>query len=319
MSISVIVCTYNRCRTLAKALESLAASSVPESIDWDILVVDNNSSDQTREVVGEFGARYPGRFRYLLEPQQGLSVARNAGIRASRSAVLAFTDDDVTVEPTWLWNLTAGLVSGAWGGSGGRIVPVWGRPAPRWLSPECPHMSWAFVAFDLGPVPAPLTQAPFGANMAFRRELFDKYGGFRTDLGRRGDSLLSGEDSEFGQRLLTGGERLRYEPSAVVYHPVAESRLRKDYVLSWVFWKSRSDVLRSGIPPKTHWFLAGVPLYLFRRLGRWSAQWAVSIKPARRFACRLNVWYLAGTIWACYQLSRTAKPPHTPPTPALRT
>ncbi len=307
MSISVILCTYNRCQSLAKALESIAGSTVPDSVEWEVLVVDNNSADQTREIVEDCSWRHPSRFRYLLESQQGLSFARNAGIRESRGEVLAFTDDDVIVETTWLWNLTEALFTGEWAGTGGRIIPAFNRPLPRWLASGGACLVGPFVALDLGPVPVPLSQAPVGANMAFRRELFEKYGGFRTDLGRLGNTLRSCEDSEFGQRLLNGGERLRYEPSAVVHHPVPESRTEKKYLLSWFFSDGRSSLIHLGFPSETKWFLAGVPLYLFRRLARWTAQWLISFKPSRRFACRLNVWAIAGAIAACLESSRVSR------------
>ena len=134
MNITVILCTYNRCQSLAKALASAAALRVPESVEWEVLVVDNNSNDQTREVVREFANRYPGRFRYLFEPQPGKSYALNSGIREARGTVLAFMDDDVTVEPSWLTNLTATLHSGEWAGAGGRILPEKNFSPPRWLS-----------------------------------------------------------------------------------------------------------------------------------------------------------------------------------------
>ena len=87
MNITVILCTYNRCRTLEKALTSVAASALPLSIEWEVLVVDNNSRDQTRDVVEDFCTRYPGRFRYLFEPHQGKSYALNTGIREARGDV----------------------------------------------------------------------------------------------------------------------------------------------------------------------------------------------------------------------------------------
>ncbi len=120
MNITVILCTYNRCQNLAKALDSVAASMLPESVEWEVLVVDNNSNDQTRELVEGFCHRYPGRFRYLFEPQQGKSYALNSGIRVSPSEILAFTDDDAIVEPDWLWNLTSALHDGEWAGAGER-------------------------------------------------------------------------------------------------------------------------------------------------------------------------------------------------------
>ena len=123
MKITIILCTYNRCGSLAKALQSASALRLPDSDEWEVLVVDNNSSDKTREVVEEFRGRYPGRFRYLFEPQQGKSYALNAGVREARGDVLAFTDDDVTFEPMWLQNLTASLRTGEWAGAGGRTLP----------------------------------------------------------------------------------------------------------------------------------------------------------------------------------------------------
>ena len=109
MQITVILCTYNRCQSLARALNSLAASILPETIEWEVLVVDNNSSDQTKAVVSDFACRHPGRFRYRFEPQQGKSYALNAGIGEARGDILAFMDDDVTVEPVWLQDLTSAL------------------------------------------------------------------------------------------------------------------------------------------------------------------------------------------------------------------
>jgi glycosyltransferase involved in cell wall biosynthesis len=300
-NITVILCTYNRCKVLAAALESLAASRVPESVHWEVLVVDNNSKDQTREVVQDFSRRYPGRFRYLFEARQGKSYALNSGIRESSGPILAFADDDATTEPDWLWNLTAALHDGESAGAGGRIVPVWPGPLPAWLSSADPHTMGPFVAFDLGPEPGPLTRPPYGANMAFRRSAFQKHGGFRADLGPRPGSEIRREDIEFAERLLTVGERLRYEPGAVVHHPVPEHRMKKSFVLTWWFWYGYSEVVESGKPSQTRWRLAGVPLYLLRRLVRWEFQWMISAVPSKRFSCRRNVSYIAGTILACYR------------------
>jgi glucosyl-dolichyl phosphate glucuronosyltransferase len=316
MMINVIICTYNRGEMLRTALESVAASAVPPSVEWDVLVVDNNSTDKTRDVVDEFCLRYPGRFRYLLETQQGLSHARNAGIRESRGDVLVFTDDDITVDGGWLWALSSPLLEGECAGTGGRVTPVWKCPPPRWFPIEHPWAS--IVQFDLGSDAGPLFKAPLGANMAFRKGVFEKHGGFRTDLGRCADSLLSNEDVEFGRRLLSAGERLRYEPSAVVRHPVAEDRLRKQYILDWWFGKARSDVRDGGIPPETKWFVVGIPLYMFRRLGMGTLRWIFSIKPSRRFYYKLCLWHSAGAIVECYGQGRQASGRKTMPAETAR-
>lgn len=133
MNITVIVCTYNRCQSLSKALDSIAALILPDSIEWEVLIVDNNSKDHTRDVVEGFCHRHPGRFRYLYEPHQGKSHALNAGIQDARGKVLAFTDDDVTVERTWLRDLTAALHDDQWVGAGGRTLPDRMFSPPGWL------------------------------------------------------------------------------------------------------------------------------------------------------------------------------------------
>ena len=136
MKISVILCTYNRCHSLATALQSVANSQVPDSVTWEVLVVDNNSKDKTRETAEEFGRRYPGRFRYFFEPQQGKSYALNSGIREARGDVLAFMDDDVMVDVKWLQSLTSIFQRPDWAGAGGRILPERSFTPPAWLSVE---------------------------------------------------------------------------------------------------------------------------------------------------------------------------------------
>jgi hypothetical protein len=146
-----------------------------------------------------------------------------------------------------------------------------------------------------------LTEAPFGANMAFRREVFERHGGFRVDLGRCGGGMLSNEDSEFGRRLLAAGERLRYEGSAVVYHPIPESRLRKQYFLAWWFGKGRADIRELNALPDSRWNLAGIPLVLIRRLAANTVRWTLTAQPAKRFTNKLNVWACAGALLEYYE------------------
>jgi len=296
VDISVILCTFNRCRSLAKALESVVAQSLPPSFEWEVLVVDNNSKDQTREVVKDFCLRYPGRIRYLFEPQPGKSFALNSGIHQARGAILAFVDDDVTVDSTWLRNLTAELSSGEWAGAGGPILPEQAVSLPRWLPVEEPRILRALALFNLGADPGPIAESPLGTNMAFRKDAFERYGLFRTDLGPRPGGEIRGEDTEFGSRILAVGARIRYEPSAVVYHAMPQNRLTKGYFLTWWFDKGRSDFREFGIPPGTRWSVGGTPLYLFRRLAVWTLRWLVSIRPSRRFYRQIQVRWLAGQI-----------------------
>jgi len=307
MKISVIVCTYNRCRTLGTALESVALSVMPPWTEWEVLVVDNNSNDQTPQVVADMSRRHPGRFRYTFESHPGKSYALNSGIREARGEVLAFMDDDVIVEPTWLRNLTAPLRDGQWAGVGGRILPQWSCPPPSWVPTEDPHALALLAMFDLGVKAGPLLEPPFGTNMAFRKSAFAKYEGFRSDLGPQPGSEIRGEDTEFGRRVLEAGEHLWYEPSAIVHHPVPAHRLRRQYFLRWWFDKGRSDVREFGVPKDTKWFFAGIPLFMFRRLTAWTLRWMLAAQVSRRFSCKLKVWTMAGGIYEAYQRSSGAK------------
>jgi glycosyltransferase involved in cell wall biosynthesis len=302
MTITVILCTYNRCLNLTKVLSSLCVQE-PPSGSWEVLVVDNNSFDRTREVVEDFCRRYPARFRYLFEAQPGKSYALNTGIREARGEVLAFVDDDVAVEPTWLRNLTASLQNGDWAGAGGRILPEWCCAPPRWLPLTSRYPFAPFALFDLGPEARPLSEAPFGTNMAFRKAMFEKYGGFRTDLGPNPANMIRSEDTEFGNRLLAAGEKLRYEPTAVVYHPVLAKRARKEYFLAWWFHKARAEIRQNGTEPGRI-CIRGVPIIYFRRLALWTMRWMVAFNPSTRFERKINVWVNAGLITESYRRFR---------------
>jgi glycosyltransferase involved in cell wall biosynthesis len=280
-------------------------------VTWEVVVVDNKSGDRTREVVEDFCRRYPGRFRYLYEPQLGKSHALNAGIRVAKGEILAFTDDDVIVEPTWLQNLTAALHCSEWAGAGGRTLPEKNFSVPRWLSPSGRYALAPLAIFDRGLEAGELAETPFGNNAAFRKAMFGKYGGFRIDLGPcpGGKYPQKSEDSEFGNRLLAAGERFRYEPSAVAYHAVPQDRLRKKYFLAWWFDKARADVRAFGIPRDSHWIVAGVPLNLFRGLAIWTVRWVIAFKPARRFSAKLRVWENLGEIRESFRISHELRSP----------
>lgn len=308
MRITVILCTYNRCLHLSNVLESIAASVLAESVEWEVLIVDNNSNDQTPEVAKEIAVRYPGRFRYIFEPRQGKSHALNTGIRESRGDVLAFVDDDVTVEATWLHNLTHALENREWAGSGGRTLLAERFSPPPWLALSGPHGLGGVLAamFDLGDVPCELDQAPYGANMAYLKEMFEKYGPFRTDMGPSADRSIPrpNEDTEFGRRLMAAGERLRYESSAIVYHPVPKDRVRKDYFLSWWFDFGRASIREVGRRPdilgiqRRYWSIAKIALAVLTvRVLRW----VLNPTPSKRFFCKCFVWMTAGQIAEIYR------------------
>lgn len=296
IQITTVVCTFNRGCLLRTALESIAASEVPPEIGWEILVVDNNSSDDTRSVVEDFIRRYPGRFRYLFEPCPGKSNALNTAIRAAQGEVLAFADDDIIVDPQWLYSLTSPLLNGDWAGSGGRVLAHLNSAVPSWLDPKSWIAAGPLVQFDRGLQAGPLREPPVGTNMAFKRVMFERYGGFRTDLGPRPGSEIRNEDSEFTRRLLDGGECLYYQPEAIVYHPVPEDRLIRNYFLAWWFDKGRAEIREAaGFRGKCR-TVFGIPPSHIRRVTRWTIQALCTPDARRRFICRVCVSKLLGEI-----------------------
>jgi glucosyl-dolichyl phosphate glucuronosyltransferase len=322
MKITVILCTFNRCASLQKALDSAAAQVLPESVQWSVLVVDNNSSDQTREIAEDYCFRYPGRFRYIFEPQQGKSHALNRGIREADGDVVAFMDDDVTAEPTWLQNLTAPLQHSSWAGVGGRIVPPLDFSPPPWLALDGPHELGGILAlFDKGREGAELIEAPFGTNMAFRKQTFEKYGLFRPDLGPCPGSEIRGEDTEFGRRVLKGGERLWYEPSAIVHHAVPENRFQKGYFLRFLYDHGRASI-REKDPGPPVWFIPRlyftIPKIVLGTLVGRTLAWLFSFNPQHRFQRKCMVWMNLGQIAEIFHsISRGSVSGRTQP-PAIR-
>ncbi|HXH07330.1 MAG TPA: glycosyltransferase, partial [Vicinamibacterales bacterium] len=208
--ISVVLSTYNRAALLPAALEALLDQVGGAA--YEIIVVDNNSTDDTRRVVGAFAERSGGRLRYAFEPRQGLSYGRNTGIDLARAPIVAFTDDDVRVAADWVMRMREVFEQEPdIDYIGGRVLPQWRCPPPRWLT----DAHWAPLALqDYGPEPFVTGRERaiclVGANLAFRRRVFDRVGLFHPALQRVGDGIGSTEDHEFQLRVWQAGLRGLY-------------------------------------------------------------------------------------------------------------
>jgi glycosyltransferase involved in cell wall biosynthesis len=294
--ISVILCTYDRASTLRDTLASLQGMHVPPLVEWELLVVDNNSSDDTEDVVTAFQQKTTFNVRYVFEETQGHSRARNRGIQEAKGEILAFTDDDVTVDPHWLHRIHLAYEQFDCIGLGGRIVPVWPCDRPAWLADSGPYqLMKAIVSFDLGDRPRVLRTPPFGANMSFKKVAFERYGLFRTDLGRKGRDLTGGEDTEFGRRLLRNSEVLIYDPTVLIYHPVEEERLTRAYWQRWYFAYGRTSMRLAGDPDA-----AASPSrrrqMVLRTLASSLVRWILTLDRNRRFYYKLNVYLALGKL-----------------------
>lgn len=161
----------------------------------------------------------------------------------------------------------------------------------------------AIVQFDYGDSNRELHNLPYGANMAFKREMFEKYGLFRLDLGPRPGSKIYYEDTEFGLRVKNAGEKLLYAPEAVVYHPVEESRVTKEYYQSWYFGFGGA-LIRTNDFPQDAVLYFGIPRYFFRSMAMAIIRWVFAMNPQERFYHKLYVYLEAGKIAEAFKISR---------------
>jgi GT2 family glycosyltransferase len=227
--ISVLVCTRNRSRALVRCLE--AVSHQQTSFPFEIVVVDNGSTDDTRARVDE-ATRGDPRIRYIVEPEPGLSRARNRGAAIVASPLIVSLDDDAEPVAGWLEALHRAAAETDAAAIGGPILARFEVPPPAWLAGQLRVLS----AQDYGAQRRAVESSPylFGGNLAIRRVELDRVGGFDEALGRQGGALLQGEDIDLCERLLDAGKRLLYEPGAVVYHWISAERFELRY------WRKRA-------------------------------------------------------------------------------
>jgi glucosyl-dolichyl phosphate glucuronosyltransferase len=232
--VSIVISTYNRCDTLEGALQSVLGQDAG-LVTYEIIVVDNNSTDRTREVVDAVSARGHGHLRYLFEGRQGLSHARNAGIAQARAPIIAFTDDDVRVASDWVVNIKRAFdAHPEVDYVGGRVLPRWPTAPPTWLTRD----HWSPMALsDYGDAPMYVNaEAPVclvGANLAFRRDVFARVGLFQPDFQRVKDGIGSTEDHELQLRLWHARRQGMYVPALVVTAEVEPRRMSKEYHRRW--------------------------------------------------------------------------------------
>jgi glycosyltransferase involved in cell wall biosynthesis len=282
--VSVVLSTYNRADRLPAALDALLGQA--GNVAYEVIVVDNNSTDATRTVVERAAARSDGRLRYVFEPRQGLSYGRNAGIAVARGAIIAFSDDDVRVAPDWIARLTRTFDAHPdIEYVGGRVLPHWLATPPAWLT----DAHWAPLALqDYGdqPIVSGRERAVclVGANLAFRRQVFDLVGVFTPSLGRVKDGIGSTEDHDMQLRAWKAGMRGLYDPALRAEADVTPDRLTRNYHRRWHRGHGRHCAmmrLRELVPadlgalkePEDVVLLFGSPAFVYANLMRTGYNW----------------------------------------------
>jgi glucosyl-dolichyl phosphate glucuronosyltransferase len=232
LRISVVIATYNREKYIGKALLGLLHQDLPYEA-FEVLVIDNNCSDATMQVVGEFKEAHPEmRIRTMLETQQGLSYGRNRGVQESRAALITFLDDDAVAPPDFLSKALAYLDARTdLLAIGGKIEPEFVDGKPEWYTKYYWGVTGQFDAGDAEGAMLDWGKFPCGSNMTFRRVFFDEYGLFNPNLGRKGAILLAGEEKElFGRVKGEARQRVWYYPDLTVGHLVDNQKLNPGYL-----------------------------------------------------------------------------------------
>jgi glucosyl-dolichyl phosphate glucuronosyltransferase len=266
--ISIIIATRDRAALLRDTLDAISRQTSP-GCSFEVLVVDNASTDSTPDVVASASGHMPFPVIYLRESRSGKSHALNTAVAHARGDLLVFTDDDVLPEPQWLAGYARAFADTGADYAVGRILPLWDTPPPRWMSPALygvlavPDGGTDRLTISVG---ANEQIMPLGANMAVRKNVINTIGGWNPDLGKLQGTLRTGEDHEFALRMAAAGFIGVYEPTAAVQHRVPSDRLRLSYFLRW-FYDNGGIVagLERDFPTTSHYVLT-VPRHLWREL-----------------------------------------------------
>ena len=231
--VTVAICTWNRSALLRPTLEEMTRLEVPPGLAWELLVVNNNCTDDTDRVIADFETRLP--VRRLFEPVPGLSNARNCAVVAARGRWIVWTDDDVLVDPSWLAAYARAF--DRWPEAaifGGPISPWFPAPPPDWLTASWPRIANAYACIDYGAEAFELTErrVPFGANIAFRTDRLRAMP-FDPERGVKPGSRMGGEETGVVRALLAAGDTGWWVSDARVRHFIPEERQTLDYVREW--------------------------------------------------------------------------------------
>ncbi|MDR2449981.1 MAG: glycosyltransferase [Prevotellaceae bacterium] len=246
MKLSVIICTYNREKYIYNVLKSIAENAFPHG-NYELLVIDNNSSDDTALECKRFHAGFPDVvYRYYVEPNQGLSYARNRGVKEAAGDILIYVDDDATVNAGYLqacYSFFAQYPSAM--AAGGPVIPVYETEKPRWLS----HFTIPLITgyfYKGGKIKAfKKSGFPRGGNAAYRKTVFDKTGYFNVQLGRKGNNLTGAEEKDIFDKMRAHGMPFYYLPGAILYHIIPASKLTGAYFNTLTVAMGRSEQLRT--------------------------------------------------------------------------
>lgn len=266
IDLSVIIPTRNRAERLTAVLADLQAQRAAGAFTFEVLVVNNGSTDATSDVIRRHAEAAPGQVREVCEGQPGRPFALNAGLAQALGAIIVMTDDDLRLPPDWLAAYHCAFQDATVDGVAGRVLPRWTAPRPAWLDDEAVRLL-GLGCVDHGSAARRSAEGDcrwVGGNMALRRRVFDSVGNFDT-------RLIRGQDEELYRRCVARGLTILYEPAAVAHHEVGAERMTPQYFRSW---HDRAGYYRAyGVPWRWTHALTIVPVWRYGRMAGWAARW----------------------------------------------
>ncbi|MDB4695140.1 glycosyltransferase [bacterium] len=260
--LTVAICTWNRCALLEQTLERMRQLVVPSAVTWELLVVNNNCTDQTDAVISRFSECLP--IRRLFEAKPGQTYARNCAINAARGELMIWTDDDVLVDRQWLQNyLHASAEYADASFFGGQILPWFDGTPPKWLERHWREVESAYAVRDLGNTHQDFTHEtlPYGANFAVRMDTQRKYL-FDVGIGLRPGSTMRGDETTLLKQMLDDGLEGMWIPEAKVQHFIPKSRQTTNYLWKYAIGQGQQVQRSSRAINEKH--LLGKPRWLLR-------------------------------------------------------
>ena len=303
MTISVVIATYNRATLLAECLQYLSRQHfLPGD---EVIVVDNGSTDDTPRVIADAQDLFSVPLRHLVETKAGKSNAIATALDVATGEIIAFTDDDVDVEPSWVDAIRAAMSDPGIALAGGPVTPRWETTPPRWLRAAAMmedaygRLAAPLGLLNYGPQSFPLgPRTVLGANLIVRAEVLKKLGGYAPHLGKLRGTLLSGEDHELCMRVQNAGFRAIWWPELRVTHWVPRSRMRAGYAVAWFYWSGITHAtLEDGAVQARSFFR--VPRYLFKRIATSAARTVLAALTGRSTGAMdnaIDVAFVAGYV-----------------------
>jgi len=243
IDLSIVICTYNRAQMLDDVLKGFSTLKHVQDMTYEVIIVDNNSSDNTRDIAEQWQAQKEFQLRYSMEVRQGISHARNRAVSEARGDWLWFVDDDIYFDENWLQGVTDVIKNNPDAMAiAGKIILEFERPEPEWL-PDIAYNYYGLTRFGDNPRWLKHGEYPIGANVAIRKVVFECVGLFNSNLGRVGNSLISWDETEFFMRLYRSGGQIIYTPHAIVRHRITKQQLSKLWLIRRMFSDGISQVI----------------------------------------------------------------------------